>query len=68
MALPGETPRLPVTTELPVYVTVDPASTANTLVVPRSTSTAADWARSGRNRIATAHIGSAFMEFPSGLE
>ena len=33
-AVPGETPRSPLTTLLPVLVTVDPASTANVLAMP----------------------------------
>jgi len=68
MALPGETPRLPVTTELPVFVTVDPASTAKTLDVPRLTNIAAAWVCKGRSRIATAQIGDVFIWVILGVE
>ncbi len=61
MAVPGETPRFPVTTELPVFVTVDPAITAKRLAVPRSTTIAAAWICRGRSRIATALKGNVLI-------
>ena len=41
-ALPGLTPRSPLTTVLPVLVTVEPASTAKLCAIPRVGAVAAD--------------------------